>query len=181
LITLKAEAWQSEPCGSLPADLSALWLLAGATSLKRFQKNAEAVMGCFRLEDEHYWDDELVSLHSDMESISTERRIAGGLGASARWRNGKRMANAMPLPEQTDGDIEEMRKEEEKEADSEKQSHEETQRKPRASSLGSIGGLAKAVFKEKTMPRATMNETELQTRKRELREQAERIKETPLR
>src|ERR1039458_9360893 len=65
LITLKAEAWQSEPCGSLPADPSALWLLAGAASLKHFQKNAEAVMGCFRLEDEHYWDDELVSLHSD--------------------------------------------------------------------------------------------------------------------
>ncbi len=113
LITLKAEAWQSEPCGSLPADPGALWRLAGAASLKRFQKDAEAVMQCFRLEGERYWDDELVSLYSDMESISTERRIAGRLGASAKWGHGKRMANAIDKRWQTDGDTEEMRKEKE--------------------------------------------------------------------
>lgn len=178
LITLKAEAWQSEPCGSLPVEPDALWRLAGARSLKRFQKNAEAVMQCFRLEAGRYWDDELVSLYCDMESISTERRIAGNLGASARWRNSKRMANAITLPKQTDGDIEEMRKE--KELDSEKQSQAETMGEPRASSLGSIGGLAKAVFEEKAMPRATMSETELQARKRELKEQAERFTKTSL-
>lgn len=176
LITLKAEAWQSEPCGSLPADLGALWQLAGAASLKRFQRDADAVMQCFRLEGERYWDDDLVSLYNDMESISAERRTAGRLGANAKWGHGKRMANAMTLPRQTDGDTEEMRKEQE--SDPEKQSQEQTEREPKASSLGRIAGLTKAVFAEKAMPRATMSETELQARRRILREQGERLKDT---
>jgi uncharacterized protein YdaU (DUF1376 family) len=181
LIQLISEAWQSEPCGSLPADTDNLWRLAGAKSRKQFEPHAEAVLQSFRLQDGRYWNQNLVSLYEEIEKTSIERRIAGSLGARKRWQTrSKPMANASETRWQTDGDIEEMRKEEEKEVDPEKQSpRKNREREARASSLGSIAGLAKAVFEDKAMPRATMNETELQARKRELREQAERLKETP--
>ena len=117
-----------------------------------------------------------------MEAIGAERRIAGKLGANKRWQNsGKRMANASDSRWQTDGDIEDIRKEKEKEVDPEKQPQEKPEGEPKASSFGRIAGLTKAVLKEKAMPRATMNETELQARKRELKEQAERFTKTSLR
>jgi hypothetical protein len=173
-----AEAWQSEPCGSLPDDPGTLWRLAGAKSRRRFESCAEAVLQSFDLEDGRYWNRQLVSLYDDMEAIGAERRIAGRLGASAKWGRGKRMANAMTLPKQTDGDIEEMRKE--REVDSEKQLHGKAEREPETSSFARIAGLTKAVFEEKAMPRAAMDETELQARRKKLREQADRLKESPL-
>jgi uncharacterized protein YdaU (DUF1376 family) len=165
LIQLLAEAWQSEECGSLPADPEKLWRLAGAKSRRRFECCAEGVLQSFDLEDGRYWNRQLVSLYDDMEAIGTERRIAGTLGANKRWqKNGNCHHLAIAKRWQTDGDSEEMRKE--KETDSEipsKPLHE--------SSLGSIGGLANAVFKEKAMP-GSMSKADLQQRRKMLEEQA---------
>src|ERR1039458_8002670 len=142
LIQLISEAWQSEPCGSLPADTDKLWRLAGAKSRKQFEPHAEAVLQSFYLEGERYWNQQLVSLHGDMEAIGAERRIAGKLGANKRWQNsGKRTANATDSRWQTDGDIEEIRKEKEKEVDPEKQLQEKAEGEPKASSFGRIAGL----------------------------------------
>src|ERR1019366_9862617 len=131
LIQLISEAWQSEPCGSLPADADKLWRLAGAKSRKQFEPHAEAVLQSFRLQDGRYWNQNLVSLYEEIEKTSIERRIAGSLGARKRWQTrSKPMANASEPIWQTDGDIEDIRKEKEKEKEKEVDPEKQPQEKP---------------------------------------------------
>jgi len=121
LIRLQVEAWQSDPPGTLPADPDQLWRFAGAKSRKRFEALSKRVMQSFVLNDERYISKQLAPLYAEIEAIGCERRIAGTLGAKKRWQpNGKRMANAITLPEQTDGDTDSDENREETDPDSEK-------------------------------------------------------------
>ena len=161
LIQLKAEAWRSEPCGSLPVDPEQLWKLAGALNRRRFAQTVGPVMALFRLADDRYWDEELMSLYSAMDTTSTERRIAGKLGAASRWQgskqmanpfksDGKQMANAISTSWQTDSDTD-TEPEKKREPDSKHDGKTDTATGARVKSLGPMTGLTRAVFDMKAL------------------------------
>jgi uncharacterized protein YdaU (DUF1376 family) len=176
LIQLVAEAWQSEPCGTLPADPEKLWRLAGARSRKQFERHAEAVLQSFSLDSGRYANQHLTSLYADIEATACERRIAGRVGAKKRWQmDSNPMTNAIKLASQTDGDTEEMKIEEMKKDEipkPESKARTDSGREPGLEALGALGGLARAAFKDKEMPSSTMTRSQRQARVKELRSQA---------
>lgn len=95
LMSLMAEAWESDPPGSLPNDPDLLWRLAGAKTRKRFEAVSALILEKFEIHDERLFQPQLIEQSAAIKEVSQARRIAGLSGAAATWGNGNRMANAM--------------------------------------------------------------------------------------
>ena len=112
-IQLWCEAWESDPAGTLPADMEMLWKLAGAPNRKRFEKASSTVLSQFELRDDRYFLADLVEQHEGLAAMHESRTRAALKGAQARWNNRDRPPKALPNAEQAHCLSEQNRKEQE--------------------------------------------------------------------
>jgi uncharacterized protein YdaU (DUF1376 family) len=84
LIQLQAEAWGSQPRGTIPSDPEHLWRLAGAESRESFEKNSAAVLALFRHEGDVLCVPELQEQAEKLERDGEARSRAGKASASKR-------------------------------------------------------------------------------------------------
>jgi len=164
LIQLLAESWQSEVPGTVPADPSKLWRLAGARSQRDWERAAGPVMAQFALHGGWYVSARLLAAGQEMHELSATRSQA----AQAKWLKTKvgadAHASANALQPQCD-------KKEEKE---EKKGKREERAAASAESLKKLGlaDIFRAAANGKTLSTPPLSNEELARRRDVITKQA---------